>query len=129
MSDLFGYERPSPPKQTTFDVIERAVAESAAHAEAVNPGWGDQALAYFRLYATLHPSFMTEAVREYAYADGLDLPPAPGAWGNVARRAKKEGYVVQRGYATSNNPSQHGKQMALFVSQIFTHGAVRVEQE
>lgn len=112
---------------TARDLTEKGIAESRDHAERVRPGWADDALGYFRLYASLHPSFMTESVRAYAYECGLDEPPAPGAWGNVARKAVSEGYVRKQGLSTSGNATQHGKPMALWVSQIFVNGATRVE--
>ena len=112
-----------------LDVIENGIAKSAAHAELEEPGWGNKALEYFRLYATLHPSFLTEDVRSFAYADGLQEPPAVGAWGSVSRRAVKEGYVKSRGKTPSNNPSQHGKYMTLWVSEIFQPGTSYVSTQ
>jgi hypothetical protein len=119
MTDLFTHA-------TGRDLADRGIARAAAHAEQERPGWADDALAYFKLYATIHPSFMTEDVRDYAYSRGLDQPPAVGAWGGVARAAKKAGYVVARGKAESKNPSQHGKWMTIWISQIYEHGARHV---
>lgn len=112
---------------TARDLTEKGIAESAAHAEQVASGWKERALAFFKLYATLHPTLMTENVRAYAYERGLDRPPAEGAWGSVTRKAMTEGYVRKVGFKTSDNASQHGKPMALFASEIFVSGATHVE--
>jgi hypothetical protein len=112
-------------KPTARELTDKGIEQAKEHAEQVHPGWSDRALEYFRLYATLHPSFMTEDVRAYAYADGFDMPPAEGAWGGVSRAAKKAGYVSARGKTESKNPSQHGKYMTLWASEIYQPGARR----
>lgn len=126
MSDLFDLPTRAP---TGRELAEEGMKRAAEHAERVLPGWEERALEYFRLYATLHPSFMTEDVRAYADEKGFEQPPAVGAWGPVVKRAKKEGYVVSRGKAEAKSPGQHGKWMALWVSQIFIEGATHVDAE
>lgn len=70
------------------------------HAERDSAGWGDRAYAYLTSYIVRHQSdFMTEDVRLYAAAEGLDPPPDNRAWGAVIVRAVKLGVLRKTGFA------------------------------
>jgi hypothetical protein len=88
---------------------------AAAHADRVNEGWSDDALGLFRLYAIQKPDgFMTEEVRAWAEKLGFTPPPDNRAWGLVARRAHKDGYVVACGYQKQSSASCHGSPKTLW---------------
>jgi len=89
----------------SFRLADAGIASSAAHAEREFPSWNDQAVDYVRRYALLHSSFLAEHVRVFAELDGFPAPPEKRAWGNVMRRAAKEGIVANGGFraAVSSN--------------------------
>ncbi len=101
--DIFGPAYPD--AEARRDVGIRA---SVDHADREVIGWSDEAVALVRLFAVGHiGEFLTENVREWAYASGLPLPPDGRAWGAVMRRAERFGYVRAVGYraARSSNLS------------------------
>jgi hypothetical protein len=79
--------------------IERA----ATHANQVVAAWVDMAVDSLRVYSRTHEEFLTEDVREIAYALGLPQPPDGRAWGQVMRRGQREGVVERCGYAPAHS--------------------------
>lgn len=114
MNDLFNS------RQEAIDGANRA----ADHAEAVHPEWKDQAFAMFKRYANDHASFMAEDVRVWAQQQGLPHPPDPRAWGQVAKRATREGIASISGYALTKVPPAHAGPRAVYASRIL--GGVEV---
>lgn len=86
---------------------ERGIAMAVDHADAEQPGWSEQALAFVVTYAASHDQFMAEDAREYAHKQGLPLPPEGRAWGYVLQSAAKRKLIVRAGYqpARSSNGS------------------------
>ena len=83
---------------------------AADHADRMIPRWSDVALAFVRVYVLkTRPDdiFLTEEVRAAAKEWGLDDPTDGRAWGQVMRRAEREGVIKWVGYlpAASSNGS------------------------
>lgn len=78
---------------------------SVEKADRVVPGWKDSALKFVRSFPS--DEFMTEQVREYAYALGLPKPPNERAWGAVIMAAKKLGLIVFARFEQVGNPRAH----------------------
>ena len=87
----------------------QGMARAAAHAEREVPAWGAQAFAKLCDYAQRHSHFTAEDLKAWAYQAGLAIPPAPGAWGSVVRRAQREDIIAFFGYRTSRNATRHAQ--------------------
>lgn len=128
MNDLFEYvapvvkvsveemrERyPEPPKPTGQQLAEEGGHRALDHAERVEDDWGNRAYAALVAYSRFASMLTIEQVKEEAYNHGLPEPPAPGAWGPVTKRAKKEGLIEFLRFNTSANATQHGKPVILW---------------
>jgi len=90
---------------------EKGAARAEENAEHVEPGWSAKAYAFLAAYADHHARFLGEDVRLAAMASDspVPIPPAPGAWGNVFKRAAKAGIIKKVGYEPSKLASTHGK--------------------
>jgi hypothetical protein len=119
--DLFDWAATPPPPRppTVGELTDLGIARSADHADRVRPGWGDEALAMFRLYASAHEKFRTADVRDWAYSTGLAEPPHGTAWGGVARRAASQGIVRALERSRSPDPLCHGAFMTVWRSLVF----------
>lgn len=80
---------------------DEGMQRAADHANRAIPGWGDLALQFLRLYALRHAEFTSEQVRHAADDWGLIAPPTAKAWGQVYRRAAREGVIEKAGYAVA----------------------------
>ena len=106
----------TPQAQAARDAgIQRAVD----HAEAVVPGWVDQA--YFALvdFLTVNPrhrgvSFTSEQVREHADKLGVPAPTHLRAWGGVFRRAARDSVIVKAGITESKAAHCHCSHVGLW---------------
>lgn len=98
------------------DGIERAAMSSGA-------AWQDKALASVRDYAQSNELFLTESVR-FAVPQ-LDAPPDLRAWGQVMRRAAKEGICERVGFARAKSSNLSPK--PLWRSLILNHVVVTAE--
>lgn len=99
---------------TGRDLAEKGIRESHDHAEAVRGAWTDRAVKKVDEYAKLTFEFMAEDVRDWAYASGLEEPPAEGAWGTVMRWAAAQGIIHRVGTRPAKSPGQHGKLMTVW---------------
>lgn len=80
---------------------DAGIARAAAHADRVCPNWTDTAFdmlaTYCRIYGPGH-EFHCESLRERAEGHGVVPEPPDGrAWGNVFRRAAREGLIRKTG--------------------------------
>jgi hypothetical protein len=81
----------------------QGMTASAANAERVSPGWGDDALEYLREFVSVAQlcgvrRFVAPDVRHWAYATGLEVPPSNRAWGGVLARAGRLGVIRRCGF-------------------------------
>lgn len=84
----------------TTPAREAGIKSSAAHAEKTRPGWGDDAATKVIEYAKIRGPgvhWTMEDARIWSLAHGLDAPPDPHAWGQVARKITKTGLVEHQG--------------------------------
>ena len=87
-------------------LADEGILQSAGAQERRETGWAGAAYACLCSYAAEHNEFTVELLRAYAESNGL--PPSNGSpWGNVVRRAIKDGVIQFAGYETSSNPSRH----------------------
>lgn len=94
------------------DVVARrddAIERVAMKADLLDESWTDRAFSALMLYCSKsNASFIAEEVREWAEREMLISPPHDSrAWGQVMRRAAREGRIRKLGYkpAKSSNLS------------------------
>lgn len=95
-------------EQPTLD-FERAradrdagMARSLEHAERLTQNWGDLAYTFLLIFARSNASFISEDVSDASKASKtFPQPPTDRAWGQVYRRALKQGIIVQDGSGRS----------------------------
>lgn len=81
---------------------------AASHADRETEGWVDQATVLFKLYAKMHPDgFMTEDVRVWADKFGFPHAPDQRAWGGIAHRLVRQGYIQSAGYGRQRSANCH----------------------
>lgn len=81
---------------------------AASHADRTNNGWTEQATVIFKLYAKFHQDgFMTEDVRIWADKLGFARPPDQRAWGHVATKLSRAGYIQSAGYGKQRSANCH----------------------
>lgn len=71
--------------------------------ERQNKGWAERAYEFIKSVPT--QEFITEEVRDHAYANGLERPHDDRAWGHVMKKAAANGLIVHAGYAPA--PKAH----------------------
>lgn len=93
------------------DGIARAAASSGA-------AWQDKALASVAEYARTHDLFLTESIR-FALPQ-LEAPSDLRAWGQVMRRAAKEGLIERVGFARAKSSNLSPKPLwrSLILNQV-----------
>lgn len=116
--DLFESARVPAPisvRPTGKQVAEQG-AFSTFVASGSDPKWAMFAFDALVQYAQNHELFATEDLKAWAYLKGLVEPPAPGAWGPVTMRAKKEKIIEFSHMRPSKAPTQHGKPVRVWRS-------------
>jgi hypothetical protein len=96
---------------------DAAIKRAVDHADRVRAEWSANAFQLFKLYAHWNPGkpFLTEDVREFARTMDHPEPPDSRAWGAVAVKAYKQGFVKRAGYAAAGAQA-HGRPSTLWVS-------------
>ena len=92
-------------REARDDGIQRAID----HAEEVEPGWGDAALALLRLYAASGRPFTALALREWAQREHGFVGATNWAWGSVFVRAQRDRLIEKAGFAEVGNETSHLK--------------------
>lgn len=70
--------------------------------------WSEKAIQLLRTYSKTVRDFITEDFREYAEANGLEVPTEPRAYGGIMVRAKKAGIIQSTGeYRCMKNAKSH----------------------
>lgn len=93
---------------------DAGMAVAAAHADR-DGDWSENAEKLFRMYATMHPQgFMTEEVRVWSEKLGFEPPPDNRAWGFVARRLSRDGYIKAMGFRKQVSSNCHGSPKTLW---------------
>lgn len=89
--DLFGWAE---------HARDTGVRQAAEHAEQDVAGWGDAAYDMLKRYARHNSRFISENCTAWAAEQGF-VTLVPKAWGQVFRRAAKDGLIVRIGSGTS----------------------------
>lgn len=88
---------------------DTGMMRSTNKADRVKDDWSREAEALFQYYARMHrDGFMTEDVRVWAGKLGFPEPPDNRAWGMIARKLAKAGYVSAVGYGKQRSVTCHG---------------------
>lgn len=97
---------------------DKGATRAESHAERVDSGWSTKAYAFLVDYAGSHCRFLGEEVRLAAMASNspVPVPPAPGAWGNIFKRAARAGLIRKAGFEPSKLASTHGKAAVVWVA-------------
>lgn len=111
-----------------IDELERARREAQIgmgvaldHADAVAPGWSDDAYDFLVRFAEQHPTFISEDVSAASKDDpGFEQPPTDRAWGSVYRRASKNHVIEKIGIGVSRR--RHASVCLRWRSRIYAGG-------
>lgn len=111
--------------QTTLDFARAArddgMQRAIDHAESDAPGWSDVAFQFLRNYARTHEHFISEDVSDASRDWGMVQPPTDRAWGQIYRRAIKEGIIKQDGAGRSRR--RHASICPRWMSLIYRRSA------
>lgn len=88
------------------------IAEHNANREI--KGWSDIAYAFLLGYAQKHKEFMIEDIRA-ASIGIVPTPPSNRAWGAIAVRASKDGFISRKGFKSVSNVKAHRTPATLWV--------------
>ncbi len=105
-------------KVDMFEEGRQGMAQAAANAELVEPGWGERALTALHRYARVrlavanirHPDFTAEQARD---AIVIESPTDSRAWGAVVAKAIRLGYIEKTGQFAPAR-SSHGSPKPLY---------------
>lgn len=106
--------------QTALELKDAGIAKALAHADAVEPGWHERAMALALQFAARDGApFRGEEVRAWVEHDGL-LPPPPhvNAWGGVFRHLARRGYIGEIGFDNATSPKSHGRLTRIWVITV-----------
>jgi hypothetical protein len=84
---------------------DAGIAHAVGGAEIKHPKWARVALGY--IYKYPFDQFMTEELRLWSHAEGLEHPPNSRAWGGVIRKAVSKGIIKRVGFRNVKNPKAH----------------------
>jgi hypothetical protein len=89
---------------------------AADHAERKEEGWKNRAFAFFCEFANQAAGEFMVCDVIYAAEDHANLAtPDPRAWGHVAHRARKKGFVRQCGYSNRTSGKAHASPRAMWM--------------
>lgn len=88
-------------------------------AEHAGEQWINLAYRTLVSFANINKVFMTEDVRAYAVANGVDCPHDSRAWGPVVTKAIKAGLITRFGYSPSK--TGHMRPMPVWLSTVCTN--------
>ena len=103
---------------TIFDAIERGnrgMTLAAEKADREYEGWTTLAFAYLKKFISTREKFWPWQVVDQSIADGLYQPENLKSWGQVYRRASKEGLIFQNFNDTAKHPRRHGVKVPAWV--------------
>jgi hypothetical protein len=87
---------------------DEGINKASDHAEAVNPGWNDQAFTMLKQFISVYPGeFMGEDFRAYCAMVDFPLPPHARAFGGVIHKAAKSGLIKKIRIAPVKNVKAH----------------------
>ena len=70
--------------------------------------WSEKAIQLLRIYSKSVSDFITEDFREYAEANGLEVPNEPRAYGGIMVRAKRANIIQSTGqYRNMKHEKSH----------------------
>lgn len=88
-------------------LAEQGMERAAEHADAVTPNWQTDAFNALLAVAAKGDPFMVDDARGYLLATGGKDAPDARAWGAIATRAAKAGYIRAHGWGGAQRASGH----------------------
>jgi hypothetical protein len=88
----------------------QGMTRAVEHADAVVPDWSDEAFDYVKSYLgglRQGDQLIAPDVRHWAHSNGLVKPPSARAWGQVIKRAAKEGLIARDGHTDYGDQYMH----------------------
>jgi hypothetical protein len=106
-------------------IIERdkAIARAERHANSVNEGWIENALAFLADFVYQHETFRTEDVRK-ASVNIIPEPPDKRVWGAVMLKAKRIGIIRAKCIVHRNDKIAHNAFCSLWEGCFTIHDDV-----
>lgn len=80
---------------------DRGMRQAAEHADHLDDTFADRAYDFLAHYARTHETFISEDATGAAAGKGITSPADQRAWGQVFRRAARDGLIERIGYGTS----------------------------
>jgi len=105
MMTVMSTTRIDPNEELACALRDLGMTRAVLHAEFHSEGWRSLAMHYILIYPD--DFFISEEVRDFAYALGFVKPPDERAWGYVFTEAKKRGYILANGIDVSKKPHCH----------------------
>lgn len=108
-----------PEKFTGEQQATHGMEKSGRHADAVRPGWTQDAFnlleTFINCHLGEHGTFTTEQFRLWAYEnDMIESPPRDTAWGGVIKKASALGLIRRKGWDEATTPSAHRRTVAIW---------------
>lgn len=85
---------------------DNGIKQAEENANRKNKGWTDLAYGFLLGYAQSHDEFMIEEIRA-ASIGSVPEPPSNRAWGTIAVRAAKDGFITRKGFKSVSNVKAH----------------------
>ena len=94
--------------ETAEQLKNDGMGRALDNAENRNPGWKDKALEMLIKFLTINSGpFQAEDFRDWAYAQGLPIPPHGRAFGGIMTGARHRGLIKFVGHSSVSNPLAH----------------------
>lgn len=85
---------------------DNGIKNAEDNANRKHRGWSDLAYGFLLGYAQTHSEFMIEDIR-VASIGSVPIPPSNRAWGSVAVRAAKDGFITRKAFKSVSNVKAH----------------------
>lgn len=99
------------------DARDAGIQTATDHADRVCPEWKEQAYQALVAYATTHPTFTIEQLRQSLNGQLAD-PPSLRAWGGIAQRARRANIIEHFGWTEAEDPAVHCNVIRVWKSLI-----------
>lgn len=87
---------------------QQGMTAASEHAETIIPGWNQMAYDKLKEFCTFRLGpFLMEDFRQWAEPSGLPSPPHLRAYGSIAIKAARDGFIKKIGYAKVTNAKAH----------------------
>lgn len=85
---------------------DNGIKQAEDNANRKNKGWSNLAYAFLLTYIQTHDEFLIEDIRASSIGI-IPEPPSNRAWGSIALRAAKDGFITRKGFKSVSNVKAH----------------------